>query len=207
MPHRLRPSLSFAGPSVAFALVVAACSETAVVQSPSAGSMRTVAVFAGGVNAADRRTLEDTYVDELSRYGVHATPSYSLFVAGQVPDDQATIRALLQQHGYDGALVSTAISAAAPVLVAPGMDWARGFVDSYSVSRTPEDAETGPHVTFETTLWNPTSGKMLWSAFTQTDNPMSGRDFAPSLARNVVSSLERQGLIPAKQDVPVSLAR
>jgi hypothetical protein len=169
--------------------------------------MRNVAVFAGGVNAADRRLLEDSYVDELSRHGVHATPSYSLFALGQVPDDQATIRALLQQDGYDRALVSTAISAAAPVLVSPGMDWAGGFLDSYSGSRMPDYAEAGPNVTFQTTLWNPTSGKMVWSAFTQTANPMSGRDFAPSLAGKVVSSLERQGLVPAKQHVPVSLAR
>jgi hypothetical protein len=169
--------------------------------------MRNVAVFAGGVNAADRRTLEDAYVDELSRYGVHATPSYSLFATGQVPDDQAAIRAVVQHSGYDGALVSTEIGPAAPVLVAPGMDWARGFVDSYSGARIPDDAETGPNVTFETTLWNPTSGKMVWSAFTQGENPMSGRDFAPSLAGKVAASLERQGLIPARQKAPISLAR
>jgi hypothetical protein len=213
MPRQLRSILRSTGASVALALVVAACSspttETGVVQSPgsASGPMTKIAVFAGRVQADDRRTLEDTYVDALSRYEVRAVPSYSLFVAGQVPEDPAVVRAFLQQRGYDGALVSARIGFSAPVLVTPGMDWAGGFLDSYAGSRSPDDTESEPQVTFETTLWNPTNGKMVWSAFTPTENPLSGRDFAPSLASKVVSSLARQGLIPAVQGAPVSLAR
>jgi hypothetical protein len=190
--------------------VVAACStpavETAVGQSPgdAAGPMKRVVVFAGRVQEADRRSLEDAYVIALSQYGVRATPSYALFPLGHVPDDQEAVRTFLQQGGYDGALVTTLTDVSAPVLVGPGMDWAGGFEHSYFGSRAPGEADTEPLVTFETTLWNPTNGKMVWSTFTDTNNPRSGPDFLSSLISKVLPPLAREGLTPPGPGAPVS---
>src|SRR5215831_215754 len=107
-----RPISKFGGAAL-LALVAAACStpttETNVWKSPTyaGGPMKNIAVFGGRMNATDRRTLEDGYVAALTSYGVRATPSYSLFPGGQVPQDPAAVRAVLHQGGYDGALVST----------------------------------------------------------------------------------------------------
>jgi hypothetical protein len=198
------------GALVVFALVVA-CStrpvETAVLQSPgdTAVPLKNVVVFAGRVPPAERKVLEDECVTAFAKYGVRAAPSYSLFPVGRVHDDQAAIRAFLQQGGYDGALVTTLTDASAPVLVAPGMDWAGGFGHSYLGSRPPDGADSElPVWTFETTLWSPATGKMVWSTFTEAKNPRSGTDFASRLVSTIVSTLARQGLTPSGPGTRVS---
>jgi hypothetical protein len=205
------PILTFAG-AVSLALVTGACStpttETNVWQSPTyaAGPMKNIAVFGGRVNETDRHTLEDGFVAALTSYGVHATPSYSIF-PGQVPKDQAAIRTMLQQRGYDGALVSTMQGVSEQTVLTPGAAWDAGFYGAYWGAGEPVYAETNQFVKFETTLWNPSSGKMVWSAITETENPTSSPNFVSSLTGKVVPSLAKAGLIPARQGAPVSLAR
>jgi hypothetical protein len=193
--------------SVASALP--ACStqttETSVWKSPTyaAGPMRNVAVFGGRVDPTQRHTLEDSFVSALSAYGVHATQSYTIF-GDQVPPDQMTIRATLKKAGYDGALVSTLKGVSEQVLVAPDADWGSGFYGAYWGPGAPVYAQTDQFVKFETTLWDPNSGRMVWSAITQTENPTSGSDFASSLTKAVVPSMAKAGLLPMGQ--PISLS-
>jgi hypothetical protein len=187
---------------------LSACStpttETNVWKSPTyaAGPMKTIAVFAGRVDPTQRHTLEDSFVSALSAYGVRATQSYTLF-GDQVPPDQSTIRAALRNGGYDGALVSTLKGVSERVLVTPDADWGTGFYGAYWGPGAPVYAQTDQFVKFETTLWDPNSGKMVWSAVTQTENPTSGKDFATSLTKEVVPSMAKAGLFPMGQ--PVSL--
>jgi hypothetical protein len=178
--------------------------ETNVWKSPTyaAGPMRSIAVFGGRVNQTERHTLEDGFVSALSAYGVRATPSYSIF-GDQVPADQATIRATLRSGGYDGALVSTLKGVSEQVLVAPEADWGNGFYGAYWGPGAPVYAQTDQFVKFETTVWDPVSGKMVWSAITQTENPTSGKDFATSLTKAIVPSIAKAGLLPMGQ--PISL--
>lgn len=210
MHHHRWPSLCSAG-VCAFALLASACStpttETAVWQSPTyaAGPMKDIAVFAGHLNDTARRGLEDNFVSILADYGVHATPSYAVFPQGQVPSDPGAIRTALQQAGYDGALVSTMRGVTDQVNIEPGVAWAGGFYGAFWGAGA--YAYTDRYVKFETTLWNPQSGKMVWSAITETENPTSGADFATSLTGTVVPSLSQRGLIPPKQARPVSLVR
>jgi len=62
-------------------------------------------------------------------------------------------------------------------------------------------------VKFETSLWSPSSGKMVWSAIAQTENPMSTSNFVSRLTSSVIPTLAKEGLIPPKAGQPVSLAR
>jgi hypothetical protein len=188
--------------------VLTACStpttETNVWKSPTyaAGPMRNIAVFGGRVDPTQRRTLEDGFVTALATYGVHATQSYTIF-GEQVPPDQASIRASLKNAGYDGALVSTLKGVSEQVLVAPDAGWGDGFYGAYWGPGAPLYAQTDQFVKFETTLWDPNSGKMVWSAITQTENPTSGSNFVSSLTKAVVPSMAKAGLLPMGQ--PVSL--
>ncbi len=201
-----------AGASLALALVAVACStpttETNVWKSPtySAGPMSNVAVFGGRVDPSQRRTLEDGLVSSLSAHGVHATQSYTLF-GDQVPSDQATIRTALKNGGYDGALVSALKGVSDRTFIEPGADWGTGFYGAYWGAGAPAYAMTDQFVKFETTLWSTNSGKMVWSAMTQTENPMSGQDFVSSLTKTIVPSLAKAGFIPAKGGEPVSMAQ
>jgi len=193
--------------------LASACStpttETQVWQSPAytAGPMKNIAVFGGRVDETARHTLEDGFVSALAAYGVHATPSYAIFPNGQVPNDQSGIRATLQQEGYDGALVSSLKGVTEQVVIQPGVAWAGGFYGAYWGPGAPAYAQTDRYVKFETSLWSPESGNMVWSAITQTVNPSSGHDFVTSLTGTVVPSLSKRGLIPLKQAEPVSLVR
>jgi hypothetical protein len=210
---RSRIPRAAAGVSSALVLVAVACStpttETNVWQSPTyaAGPMKRIAVFGGRLNESERRTVEDGFVSALATYGVRAAPSYTLFPQGQVPTDVASVRATLQRAGYDGALVSTLKGVSEQVLVAPAADWGGGFYGAYWGPGAPAYAETDQFVKFETTLWSTSSGKMVWSTITQTENPTSGRDFTSSLTKTVVPSLANAGLIPSNQGKPVSLAQ
>jgi hypothetical protein len=159
-------------------------------------------VFAGRVDPTQRHTIEDGLVSALSAYGAHATQSYSIF-GDQVPPDQAAVRTTLKNGGYDGALVSTLKGVSEHVLVAPDADWGTGFYGAYWGPGAPVYAETDQFVKFETTLWDPNSGKMVWSAITQTENPTSGKDFVSSLTKAVVPSMAKAGLLPMGQ--PISL--
>lgn len=206
-------ALGSAGACVAALILAFGCStpttETQVWQSPTyaAGPMKNIAVFGGRVDEAARRTLEDGFVSALAPYGVHATASYAIFPQGQVPNDQSAIRATLQQEGYDGALVATLKGVTEQVLIQPGVAWAGGFYGAYWGPGAAVYAQTDRYVKFETSLWSPESGNMVWSAITQTTNPSSGQDFISSLTGTVVPSLAKRGLIPPKQGTSVSLVR
>jgi hypothetical protein len=169
--------------------------ETNVWQSPShaEGTMKSVAIFAGGVNSADRRTIEDGYVAALATYGVRATPSYTIFPQGEVPQDLATVRSALQQAGYDSALVSTLQGDTDPVHIAPGARFNGGSYGYMGPEYIPDQ-----FVKVETTLWSPQTGKTVWSAVTDTENPRSSRNFVSSLTGKIVPSLSQAGLIPSR---------
>jgi hypothetical protein len=113
----------------------------------------------------------------------------------------------LQQGNFDGALVSTMKGVTEQVAVAPDAAWAGGFYGAYWGAGAAAYAQTDQFVKFETTLWNPSSGKMVWSAITQTENPSSGPNFVSSLTGKIVPSLAQAGLIPATQGAPISLGR
>ena len=68
---------------------------------------------------------------------------------------------------------------------AGGWGWNSGYIT------------TDTHVNFEVTLWDTHGdGKMLWSSTTTTLNPSDGKDFADSLAKNVIPNLMKDGFLP-----------
>jgi hypothetical protein len=203
---------SAAAGALAALTAVIACStpttQTGVWKSATyeAGPMKNVVVFGGRMNQTQRRTLEDGFVAALGSYGVHATPSYAMFPESQSPPDPATVRSTLASAGYDGALVSTLEGVTEQTFVSPDADWAGGFYGAYWGPGAPVYAETDQFVKFETSLWSPESGKMVWSATTQTTNPRSGKDFVSSLTKSIVPSLAKANLIPSRMGQPISLA-
>jgi hypothetical protein len=206
-------SRNAASATVALAFAAVGCStsteETSVWKSPTyaAGPMKNIAVFGGRLSESERRTLEDGLVSRLAAHGVHATPSYEILTESQARADSASIRATLRNDGYDGALVSTLKGISEQVVVASDAYWAGAFYGAYW-GTTPVAATTERFVKFETTLWDPNSGKMVWSAVTQTANPTSGKDFVSSLGNAIVPSLAKAGLVPPRQESQsVSLAR
>ena len=158
----------------------------------TSGQMANIVVVGAKMTDTNRRTLEDGFVAALASHGVHATQSYQL-LPDQIPSVNAA-RTALQKGGFDGALVSTPRGVKDEVAVIPS----GGFYDYWGPMWTgsPGYVETDQFVKFETTLWDPRTGKMVWSAMTQTENPSSGKDFITSLEKKVIPSMVQAGLIP-----------
>ncbi len=158
----------------------------------ASGQMTNIVVVGARMTDTSRRTLEDGFVAALATHGVRATQSYHL-LPDQIPSANDA-RAALRKGGFDGALVSTPRGVKEQVTVIPG----GGFYDYWGPmwAGAPGYVETDQFVKFETTIWDPNTGKMVWSALTQTENPSSGRDFITSLVKKVVPSMGAAGLIP-----------
>src|SRR5262249_2558734 len=62
------------------------------------------------------------------------------------------------------------------------------------------DVVTDENVLFETTVWETTSGRMIWSASTNTTNPTSGNDFAESLTKELTKGWTNAALLPGKKE-------
>jgi len=167
--------------------------------SYAAGPMKNIVVFGGRLNATNRRTLEDGFVSALSTHGVRATASYTLFPGDLPGKDQA--RAVMQDAGVDGVIVASMKGVSERQTYVPGA-YGGGFWDGYygpgwGGAWDPGYTVTDQFVKFETSLWDPSgSGKMVWSAVTQTENPSSGKDFASSLTKSVVPAMTQAGFLP-----------
>jgi hypothetical protein len=179
-----------------FALLGGACStpttSTNVWKNPSyaGGPVNNVIVFGARMNETNRRTVEDGFVSALSNRGVHATPSYTVFL-GPMPSRQ-TAQQQLQNGPYDTVLVSTARGVSERTTVEPG-----GLYGDWGWAWEPSYLQTDTYVKFETTLWDPHGGgTMIWSDVTQTENPSSAPDFMRSLLKTVVPEMQKAGLLP-----------
>jgi hypothetical protein len=188
----------------ALAISSAACTTptkvTDVWRDPSyaGGPVKNVVVFGGRLDDTNRRTLEDGFVTALTAHAVRATPSYKLFPGPLPSKDEA--RAALQQAGVDGALVSSlrAVTEKATYIEGGPGFWGGFYGPGWGGPvYYPGYIVTEPVVRFETTLWElRESGKVIWSASTQTDNPSSGKDFVSSLTKKVIPEMVNAGVLP-----------
>jgi hypothetical protein len=199
---RIRTAL--ASLALALALAAAACATTAPTditdtwRSPAyvAGPLTNVMVFGAGVEPESRHAVEDALASAMSEHGMRATPSYRLF-PDAVPSP-AVARDTLLRGGYDGALFAEMKDKDVKVTAHAG-GATIGRHDLHGAWQAPAWVGTEEVVTFETTLWDPRrTGSLVWLAATRTSNPSTTRDFAKSLADEVVPALEEAGLIPAE---------
>jgi len=160
---------------------------------PAHGRLESVLVVGTGSGVVERRQLEDALVEDLSKRGVLATPSYRLFP--DVPDHEQA-RDVALRAGIDGILTSRlrSVQVRKRYVAASETYFAQPEYGSYSRSSAgyyvnDEVAE------FETTLWEPQDGMKLWTAVTRTDNAASGKSLSGSLANAVLPGLEKAGLV------------
>ncbi len=147
-----------------------------------------------------RRTVEDGFSYALAQHGVRATPSYTLFPNGFPSTDEA--KKAVRTVGYDGLLVATSKGIREQTTIVPG-GYGGGFWGDYYWGPAwtgwyPGYVYTDQFVKFETTLWDPRGGQLVWSANTQTENPSSGKGFIQSLTKKVIPEMEKAGVIPPK---------
>jgi hypothetical protein len=197
----------------ALTLLSAGCSTpttiTDVQRDPgyTAGPMRSLVIFGGRLNDTNRRTLEESFVSALAQHGVRATASYTIFPT--LPSKEAA-QAAMQEVGADGYLVASMHGTSEQTVITPGYPgafWDGYYGPGWGGAWDPAYVETNEFVKFETSLWDGHgSGKLIWSAVTETENPTSRKDFTTSLLKKIVPALTQAGLIPPEQGKAVSSA-
>jgi hypothetical protein len=153
-----------------------------------------------------RRLWEDSYVAQLGKHGVSATPSYSVY-ADDLPDTDA-VRDYVDQKGYDATIfsagegtqeVSQYVSGYAttePVTYFHPM-WG-SYVTYYRDVYHPGYVETNTAVRIRTDVWRKTGryeGKLVWSGTSATVDPTSTNDFSHEVAELVTHELAKNHFI------------
>jgi hypothetical protein len=160
----------------------------------SGGTVSSALVIAARVDVSNRRILEDALVNALRARGAQSTQSYAIY-PGALPGADA-LRENAQKAGQDTIIVSQlkrVREVAQPT--ASWVDYYQGWA-AFDLA----DVVTDETVVFETTVWETRSGKMIWSASTNTTNPTSGSDFAESLTKELTKGWTNAALLPGKKE-------
>ena len=169
--------------------------------------IRSAFVLAVRLDPVRRRQWEDSYVAQLAKHGVAATPSYSVY-ENDLPDTDA-VRDYVDEHRYDATVFS----------VGEGSEPVQNYVSGYATTEPvtyfhpmwgtyvtyfrdvyhPGYVETGTSVRVRTDVWRRTGryeGKLVWSGTSATIDPSSTAQFSHEVAELVTHELSKYSLIP-----------
>ena len=167
-----------------------------------------VFVVAVRKDPAKRRIWEDAFATELSKHGVAATASYSQF-PDSLPDTNQIANTVQINH-FDGILVvrrlptittKQQVQGYSSIEMNPGYVsyWERywtyyrevnhpSYIDSQKVAINAIDVSTTGN-----------SGRLIWSATSQTPDPASVTDVQIGVVDLVISQLQKQSIINSKK--------
>jgi hypothetical protein len=191
--------------AAALAVLLLACSSsnTAVVSSwkdptaPARDYKKVLAVFITS-DAAVRRTAED----ELARKIGGGTPSY-LVLPDSVLRDGARAKAIVQQQGFDGAVIMRPVALDKETSYVPGSAyavpvgyrsmwgyWGTGWGYAYEPGHYTQDKV----VYIESNVYSIADEKLVWSSRTKTYNPENVKALVDDIVDQFVAEMKRQGV-------------
>jgi hypothetical protein len=169
--------------------VVASCSLTnlnAVWMDPQyqGGKLKNVLVIGGSTNQVVRRIFEDEFTARLKTRGTHAIPSYSIFPSENTLDKDA-IESKSRELGIDAMLIARVVDTKTKRQLTPTpynnyyrntyfYDWPNRYSRFYSgtvSARYYDDRRYYSEyevVNLETNLYDTQTGKLIWSALSDT---------------------------------------
>lgn len=159
-------------------------------------------VFVLGLSTRDitaRRVLEDVLVAKLKIGGVDAVPGWQ-FLPNDGPAGESALTAAVSASGADAMLmvrllgVDTQLTAwPQPMGPGPRFGWYGYYSGWYAY---PQITQTQVAVV-ETTLFDVRTQRAVWSATSETMNPVSVQKDAPGFADVILGSLRNEGFLPA----------
>ena len=184
--------------------VTSACSSTRIVEQWTAPGLEpadlqfehvvAVAVVPG---ETQQRVAEDALVARAS--SVKITPAYQVLS----PADRGSVdraRAVLTALGIDGAIVVQLIGVDREQTYVPGTMVPGGFYGVYSSSWAgvyrPGYVVNDTYVRLETSLYDVSEGRLLWTAASETMNPSTVDDLIEEVVVAARKELAEQGLLP-----------
>jgi hypothetical protein len=213
MPNRMLVHIGAAAAAGALVLL-ASCASTSIQSTwmdPSftGGPFKKIFVIGLARDVTSVRIFEDIMVARLQAAGVQAVPAYQL-----IPENAAVPEPVLEdavrKSGADGMLmtrllgVQTQVNASTVMVPGPmmgpgfGPGWGGpGWWGAYNSWWAVPQVTTTQIATAETTLFDASNRRIVWTATSQTFNPQSVQQEAPGLADQVIAALRGRNLLPA----------
>lgn len=142
-----------------------------------------------------RRTYEDAMVDQLRTAGVAGVASYSLLPDAQMTD-KAAVNQAIAQSGADAVLMTRLVKRVEQDVVVPPSPRMQEYIDTaWPGTYTPTVAGQTDIVTLETKLFEAGSGRLAWSATTQTFDAQDLQRAISGVSRTITRELAKQHLI------------
>ena len=168
-------------------------------------SLQRVYVVARRRDPAERRLMEESFVDAFARHGVEAAPSYRDF-PNTLPDTSQVLDVVDRGH-FDGVMVVSRLDTRVVERYVPGYvttrtylgwnRWTGRYQTYYADVEEPGSIATERVVRHRVDLWATASGgEMVWTAIGNQVDPTSSRDVNDGLTQKVVHELEEQGIVP-----------
>ncbi|MFI4924627.1 MAG: DUF4136 domain-containing protein [Vicinamibacteria bacterium] len=186
----------------AAALVVAACASTMMKDAWVDPSVRTVPfskvlVVAVGTDVTQQRIFEDVMVEKLRSVGVEGIQGYRHLPDGRATEEQ--MNAAVARSGADGLMlvrskgVRTETDVRTTTRPGPmGPGWYGWYGSWYAVP----DVYQYRIATMETSVFDASTRKIVWTGVTETFDPASFRRDAGRLADIIVGALAANKLTP-----------
>ena len=166
--------------------------------------MKKILVAAFLKTDAGRRNAEDELSEMLKGKGV---PSYSYLTMDPKPENRDAIKQMLEQDGFDAAMVLRLVDVDKDVKYVPGSYttypvYYRDFWGYYWNSFTTASATYSPGY-FETTrtyslemnIYLLENNKLVWSGLTSYSNPSNANKLIEGSAKTMVKAMRKQGFL------------
>jgi len=169
------------------------------------GGVRRMYVVAMRRDPAQRRLMEESFVDAFARHGVDAAASYRDFPS-TLPDSGQILDAV-ERGKFDGVLVVSRLDTRTVQRYVPGYvstqtylgwnRWIGRYQTYYADVYEPGYVETDRVVRHRVDLWATSNGgDLVWTATGNSLDPTSADEVNEGLTKKVVHELAEQGIIP-----------
>lgn len=190
----------------ALALACAACASTTMKDSwfdPAARTMPfgKVLVIAVGADLAQQRIFEDILADKLRTAGVDGVQGYRFLPEGRASEEE--MNAAVKRAGADGLMlvrfkgVRTETEVRSSMVPGPvGLGWYGAYGGWYGSWYGAPQVYQWRVATIETSVYDVTTKKLVWTGVTETYDPASFRKDAGRLAEIIVGAIAANKLTP-----------
>ena len=165
----------------------------------------TVLIVGIGRNETKRRIYENTFTESFTKKGVHAIPGYSVSKQSIEPSKEALMDAIAKSSA-DTVLITHMLGKSEQEYYQPGTSFFyngnsyNGLFDYYpfvyNTVSTPGSYTNTTRVILETNLYDVKTEKLLWSARTESLDPVMTKKYYQKLINLFLSDLQKNDLLP-----------
>jgi hypothetical protein len=151
-----------------------------------------------------RRAFEDHFSSQLGKRGTEAVSSAKILPMGQLIDKE-TIKKALEGSNLDGVIISRVVSIDDQKEIVQGQaqivkqtyydHFNQHYVTVYQQEQTPATVNEKKVISIETSLFSVKSEKLVYSAATETFDPVDAEDVIKSLSKLIIKDLHEAGFI------------